>query len=81
MYTIRENLEKLGKMQKTKSSIRKERIKNLGKQDFHYDREEVFEPVTEIQKQIKIARQEISERHIQAQRDSPQTTTEPIEIL
>ena len=73
--------KKWEKCKKTKSSTRKERIKNLGKQDFHYDLEEGFEPVTENQQQIKIAGQEISERHIQAQRDSPQTTTEPIEIL
>ena len=49
MYSIhtREDLEKLKKLQETKSSVRKERLKEkLGKQDFHYDLEEVFEPVT-----------------------------------
>ena len=49
MYSIhtRDDLEKLKKIQETKSSGRKERLKEkLGKQDFHYDLEEVFEPVT-----------------------------------
>ena len=40
-------MEKLKKLQETKSLLRKERLKEkLGKQDFHYDLEEVFEPVT-----------------------------------
>ena len=40
-------MENLKKLQETKSSLRKERLKEkLGKQDFHYDFEEVFEPVT-----------------------------------
>ena len=49
MYSIhtRDDLEKLKKLQETKSLVRKERLKEkLGKQDFHYDMEEVFEPVT-----------------------------------
>ena len=49
MYSIhtRDDLEKLKKLQETKSLLRKERLKEkLGKQDFHYDLEEVFEPVT-----------------------------------
>ena len=49
MYSIhtRDDLEKLKKLQETKFSVRKERLKEkLGKQDFHYDLEEVFEPVT-----------------------------------
>ena len=49
MYSIhnRDDLEKLKKLQETKSLLRKERLKEkLGKQDFHYDMEEVFEPVT-----------------------------------
>ena len=57
MYSIhnRDDLEKLKKLQKTKSSLHKERLKEkLGKQDFHYDMEEVFEPVTENQKQNKL---------------------------
>ena len=49
MYSIhtRDDLEKLKNLQETKSLVRKERLKEkLGKQDFHYDLEEVFEPVT-----------------------------------
>ena len=49
MYSIhtRDDLEKLKKLQETKSLVHKERlIEKLGKQDFHYDLEEVFEPVT-----------------------------------
>ena len=43
----RDDLEKLKNLQETKSLVRKERLKEkLGKQDFHYDLEEVFEPVT-----------------------------------
>ena len=66
-------------MQETKSSLKAERLKQLlGKQDFHYDMEEVFEPVTENQKksqnQIKLE----SEKQLQALRDSIQTTTQAI---
>ena len=50
MYSIhtRDDLEKFKKkLQETKSLLHKERLKEkLGKQDFHYDLEEVFEPVT-----------------------------------
>ena len=62
MYSIhnRDDLEKLKKIQETKPLLRKERIKEkLGKQNFHYDMEEVFEPVTENQQQV-------SERQLQA---------------
>ena len=46
-YHTRDDLENLKKIQETKSLLRKERLKEkLGKQDFHYDLEEVFEPVT-----------------------------------
>ena len=82
MYSIhnRDDLEKLKKLQKTKSSLHKERLKEkLGKQDFHYDMEEVFEPVTENQKQNQTKQQELSEKQIQALRDSTQTTTQAIE--
>ena len=79
MYSIhnRDDLEKLKKLQETKSLLHKERIKEkLGKQDFLYDMEEVFEPV--IFKQ-----QELSEKQIQALRDSTsaasQTTVQAIE--
>ena len=56
--------------------MKAERLKEkLGKQDFHYDMEEVFEPVTE--KQSK--QQELSEKQIQVLRDSTQTTTQAIQ--
>ena len=54
MFPIRNrnDLEKIKKLKETKSLIKAERLKEkLGKQDFHYDMEEVFEPVTENQKQ------------------------------
>ena len=66
MYSIhnRDDLEKLKKLQETKSLLHKERIKEkLGKQDFHYDMEEVIEPVT-------FKQQELSEKQIQELRDS-----------
>ena len=67
-------------MQETKSSLKAERLKEkLGKQDFHYDMEEDFEPVTENQKQNQTKQQELSEKQIQALRDSTQTTTQAIE--
>ena len=86
MYSIhnRDDLEKSKKIQETKSLLHKERIKEkLGKQDFHYDMEEVFEPVTENQKQNISKQQELSEKQIQALRDSTreasQTTTQAIQ--
>ena len=76
----RDDLEKLKKLQETKSLLLKERIKEkLGKQDFHYDIDEVFEPVTENQKQNQTKKQELSEKQIQTLRDSTQTTTQAIE--
>ena len=64
-------------MQESKSLIKAERLKQLlGKQDFHYDMEEVFEPVTENQKQNQTKQQELSEKQIQVLRDSAQTTTQ-----
>ena len=82
MYSIhnRDDLEKLKKLQQTRSLIKAERLKQLlGKQDFHYDMEEVFEPVTENQKQNQTKQHELSEKQIQALRDSTQTTTQAIE--
>ena len=97
MYSIhtRDDLEKFKKLQETKSLLKAERFKEkLGKQDFHYDMEEVFEPVTEnqiqIQKQNQIKQQELSEKQIQALHDSTraiasaattasQTTTQAIQ--
>ena len=78
MYSIhnRDDLEKLKKLQEIKSSLKAERLKEkLGKQDFHYDMEEVFEPVTKNQTK----QQQQSEKQIQALRDSTQTTTQAIQ--
>ena len=63
MYSIhnRDDLEKLKKLQESKSSLKPERLKEkLGKQDFHYDMEEVFEPVAKNQ----IKQQQQSEKQI-----------------
>ena len=60
--------------------MKAERLKQkLGKKDFHYDMEEIFEPITENQKQNQIKQQELSEEQIQALRDSTQTTKQAIE--
>ena len=75
MYSIhtRDDLEKLKKLQETKSSVRKERLtEKLGKQDFHYDLEEVFEPVTT--KQV-----ESNEKQLQAIDKQTQGVTQAIE--
>ena len=78
-------------MQGTKSLLHKERLKEKpGKQDFHYDMEEVFEPVTtkqaeatENQKQLSEKQIQASERQLQAidqpLHDSSQTTKQAIE--
>ena len=93
MYSIhnRDDLEKLKNLQGTKSLLHKERLKEkLGKQDFHYDMEEVFEPVTtkqaeatENQKQLSEKQIQASERQLQAidqpLHDSSQTTKQAIE--
>ena len=81
MYSIhnRDDLEKLKKLQESKSLLKAERLKEkLGKQDFHYDMEEVFEPVTENQKKNQNQTKLESEKQIQALRDSTQTTTQAI---
>ena len=75
MYSIhtRDDLEKLKKLQETKSSVRKERLKEkLGKQDFHYDLEEVFDPVTT--KQV-----ESNEKQLQAIDKQTKGVTQAIE--
>ena len=68
-------------MEETKSLQRNERLKEkLGKQNFHYDLKEVFEPVA-------FRQQELSEKQIQARHDSTsaasraasQTTVQAIE--
>ena len=82
MYSIhnRDDLEKIKKLQETNSSLKAERLKEkLGKQDFHYDMEEVFEPVTENQKKSQNQTKLESEKQIQALRDSTRTTTQAIE--
>ena len=67
-------------MQQAQSSLKAEKQKQkLGKQDFHYDMEEVFEPVTEYQKQNQTKQQELSEKQIQAVCDSTQTTKQATE--
>ena len=72
----REDIEKLKNLQETKFLLHKERIKEkVGKQDFLFDMDEVFKPVT--------FKQELSEKQIQALRDSTraasQTTVQAIE--
>ena len=83
MYSIhnRDDLEKLKKIARNKifTTQRKNKKEKLGKQDFHYDMEEVCEPVTEKQKQNISKQQELSEKQIQALRDSTQTTTQAIQ--
>ena len=67
--------------------LKAEKLKEkLEKQDFHYDMEEVFEPVTakqaeatQNQKQNQIQIQQHAEMQIQALHDSTQTTTRAIE--
>ena len=81
MYSIhnRDDLEKLKKLQESKSLLHKERLKEkLGKQDFHHDMEEVFEHVTENQKKCQNQTKLESEKQLQALRDSTQTTTQAI---
>ena len=44
-------------MQETKTLLRKERLKEKpGKQDFHYDLEKIFEPVTAKQRKVRKTR-------------------------
>ena len=66
-------------MQETKSLLRQHRLKeNLGKQGFHYDMEEVFDPVTAKQAEATENRKQLSEKQLQTLRDSSQTTTRSI---
>ena len=66
--------------------IKAERLKQLlGKQDFLYDKEEVFEPVTVMQLEATKNQKQLSEKQIQstnqqtqAVRDSSQTTVQAI---
>ena len=67
-------------MQESKSLIKAERLKQLlGKQDFHYDMEEAFEPVTVKQAEATKNQKQLSEKQIQALRDSSQTAVQAIE--
>ena len=67
--------------------MKAERLKEkLGKQDFHYDMEEVLEPVTAKQAETTKNQKQLSEKQIQsiirqtqAVRDSSQTTVQAIE--
>ena len=60
-------MEKLKKkLQETKSLLHKERLKEkLGKEDFLYDMEEVFEPVTTKQVEATAKQIEAEEKQIQ----------------
>ena len=67
-------------MQESKFLIKAGRLKQLlGKQDFHYDMEEVFEPVTVMQLEATKNQKQLSEKQIQALRDSSQTAVQAIE--
>ena len=81
MYSIhnRDDLEKLKKLQETKSLLRQDRLKEkLGEQDFHYDMEEVFEPVTAGQAEATENQKQLSEKQPQDLHDSSQTKTQAI---
>ena len=78
MYSIdnRDDLEKFKKLQESKSLLKAGRLKEkLGYQDLHYDMEEIFEPVTENQKQSQNQTKLEPEKQLQALRDCSQTTT------
>ena len=82
MYSIhnRDDSEKIKKLQESKSLIKAERLKQLlGKQNFHYDMGEVFEPVTVKQAEATKNQKQLSEKQIQALRDSSQTAVQAIE--
>ena len=84
MYSIhtRDDLEKLKKLQETKCLIFKERLKEkLGKQDFHYDLEEVFEPVTTKQVEATENQKQLSEKQIQALHDSTRAASQTVQAI
>ena len=57
----------LKKLQESKSLLKAERLKEkLGKQDFHNDMEEVFEPVTAKQVEATENQKQLSEKEIQS---------------
>ena len=53
-YHNRDDLEKFKKLEAVIETLKGERLKKLGKQDFHYDLKEVFEPVIENQKKYNL---------------------------
>ena len=67
-------------MQESKSLLKAGRLKEkLGKQDFHYDTEEVFETVTVKQAEATKNQKQLSGKQLQALRDSSETTVQAIE--
>ena len=68
-------------MQETKSLVKAERLnKKFGKEDFHYDMEEVSsEPGCVNKKLNQITEQQLFEKQKQALHGSSQTTTQAIE--
>ena len=67
-------------MQESKSLLKAERLKEkLGRQDFHYDMEKVCELFTVKQAPTTKNQRQLSEKQIQALRDSSQTTVQAIE--
>ena len=67
-------------MQESNFFLKTKRLKEkLGKQNFHYDMEEVLEPVTVKQAEATENQKQLSERQLQALRDSSQTTTGAID--
>ena len=70
---------KLEILQKTKSLLHKERLKEkLGKQDFHYSIGEAFEPGTAKQAEATENQKQLSENQIQTLHDCSQTTRQAI---
>ena len=81
MYSIHnlDDSEKFKKLQETKSLLKAEKLKEkLEKQYFHYDVEEVFEPVTAKQVETTEIQKQLSGKQIQILRDSSQTTRQAI---
>ena len=65
-----------------RSLLRHERLKEkLSKQDFHYDMEEVFEPVTAKQAEATENQKKMSEKQIQALHDSTQTIEKKTRVI
>ena len=76
----RDDLEKLNKLQETKTLLRKERLKEkLGKQDFHYDMVEVFEPVTTKQVESNVKQLQAIDKQTQGVTQAIENHTKAIE--